>query len=495
MMDENKIMDDYRAIPELDKYDTDQLDDEDYDSMDARSRQDVERMLRKRDLETSRATGRVPAALMSESEPDEEEAPRKKKRIAGGTDDEQSETDGAQTPNQAVVEEEGAYVNLDDHHGALEEYLSQDAPRREVRRRFRQFLSDFRDGNGHLFYPPYISAMCSDNRQSLEVSYLHLSQAVPVLAIWVADLPATMLELFNEEAMAVVQTMFPSYKNVHSDIFVRVKGLPIVDSLRELRQIHLNALIKVAGVVTRRTAVYPQLKLVKFSCAKCSYSMGPYAQPDGKPINVSKCPSCQSGGPFNLDMEETIFQNYQKITLQESPGSVPAGRVPRQKEVVLLDDLIDSVSPGEEVEITGIYQHSFDSAVNYRQGFPVFTTIIKANYVDKKGDGTDSFKLTEEDVREIIKLSKKPDIADMVFKSIAPSIWGHENVKIGMALAMFGGQAKEMEKHRIRGDINVLVLGDPGVAKSQFLKYVENTAHRAVYTTGWFDARTNEMNK
>jgi len=487
MLDANVMAQDYRAIPELDRYDSSQLDDSEYDH-DLDDRAQAERAMRKRDLEERRRTGRLPVALqgMSSDGEDLDETPARKKKRMTMSDTENSDTDGAvQTPTGGTVaEEDENFVNLDDHVGQLEEYLSRDGPRREVRRRFRQFLSDFRDENGHHIYPPLISTMCSENRQSLEVSYLHLSQAVPVLAIWVADLPATLLELFNEEAMAVVQTMFPAYKKVHSDVFVRIKSLPIVDSLRELRQIHLNALIKVSGVVTRRTAVYPQLKMVKFKCTKCGYSMGPFTQPDGKPISINSCISCTSNGPFNLDMEETVYQNYQKITLQEAPGSVPAGRVPRQKEVVLLHDLIDSVSPGEEVEITGVYQHSFDSTVNHAQGFPVFTTVIKANYVDKKGAEDGTFKLTDEDVKDILRLSKKPDIADMIFKSIAPSIWGHEDIKVAMALSMFGGQPKEMEKHRIRGDINVLVLGDPGVAKSQFLKYVEQTAHRAVYTTG-----------
>lgn len=105
--------------------------------------------------------------------------------------------------------------------------------------------------------------------------------------------------------------------------------------------------------------------------------------------------------------------------------------------------------------------------------------------MSKKEDQFASNKLTEDDVREIRRLSKDERIVERIIKSIAPSIYGHDDLKTALALAMFGGVSKNPQgKHRIRGDINVLMMGDPGTAKSQFLKYAEKTAHRAVYATG-----------
>lgn len=96
-----------------------------------------------------------------------------------------------------------------------------------------------------------------------------------------------------------------------------------------------------------------------------------------------------------------------------------------------------------------------------------------------------SFRLTESDEREIRRLARDERIGERIVQSIAPSIYGHDDIKLALALSLFGGQPKNVgDKHRIRGDINILLLGDPGVAKSQFLKYIEKTAHRAVYTTG-----------
>ena len=179
-----------------------------------------------------------------------------------------------------------------------------------------------------------------------------------------------------------------------------------------------------------------------------------------------------------------MYRNYQKWTIQETPGSVPPGRVPRQKEVFILNDLVDTARPGDEVEITGIFINKFDYGANVKHGFPVFTTIIEANNVRRFGD-EQVIELTDEDKHQIKKLSREPGIAKKIFDSMAPSIYGHNFIKKGLTLAMFGGVPKDIGgKHKIRGDINMLLLGDPGTAKSQFLKYVEQIFPRVVYTTG-----------
>ena len=194
------------------------------------------------------------------------------------------------------------------------------------------------------------------------------------------------------------------------------------------------------------------------------------------------------------------------MTLQESPGSVPPGRLPRHREVILLWDLIDSAKPGEEIvryfitrdlllyhlvahpnkqEVTGIYRNNFDASLNAKNGFPVFSTILEANHINKKEDLFAAFRLTEDDEKEVRALARDERIRKRIIKSIAPSIYGHEDIKTAIALSLFGGVSKDINrKLRLRGDINILLLGDPGTAKSQFLKYVEKTAHRSVFATG-----------
>ncbi|GAB0489902.1 hypothetical protein MMPV_001128 [Pyropia vietnamensis] len=391
---------------------------------------------------------------------------------------------------------------LERFNGPLREWLSQERPRREVRRRFATVLREAADGAGGSVYRSRIRAMAAANGQSLVVAYPHLAAADALLAVWVADAPAEMLDVFNEVATEMVLVQFPKYQAIHREVFVRIADLPVVDALRDVRHIHLNCFIKVSGVVTRRTGVFPHLRLVKLDCGKCRTVIptpavsnggsgvvggGANAAPERA---VLLCPNCNAKGPFTVNSEQTVFGNYQRLTLQEAPGSVPAGRLPRSKQVILLGDLIDVARPGDEVTVTGIYRHNVDAAAHARAGFPVFSTVLEANYVEKVGadggvpGGADG-GLTDEDVAAVRALAQDPRLAERVYASVAPSIHGHAEIKRALALALFGGQAKEVgEKHRIRGDINVLLLGDPGTAKSQFLKWVEKTTRRAVYTTG-----------
>ncbi|KAB5573292.1 hypothetical protein DKX38_000486 [Salix brachista] len=372
--------------------------------------------------------------------------------------------------------------------GTLREWVTRDEVRRFIAKKFREFLLTYvhpKNEDGYFEYVRLINEMVSANKCSLEIDYKQFIYVHPNIAIWLADAPQSVLEVMEEVAMKVVFDLHPNYKNIHQKIYVRISNLPVYDQIRNIRQIHLNTMIRVGGVVTRRSGVFPQLQQVKYDCNKCGAILGPFFQNSYSEVKVGSCPECQSKGPFTVNIEQTIYRNYQKLTLQESPGIVPAGRLPRYKEVILLNDLIDCARPGEEIEVTGIYTNNFDLSLNTKNGFPVFSTVIEANYVTKKQDLFSAYKLTQEDKEEIDKLSKDPRIGERIIKSIAPSIYGHEDIKTALTLAIFGGQEKNVEgKHRLRGDINVLLLGDPGTAKSQFLKYVEKTGQRAVYTTG-----------
>ncbi|MFQ6638190.1 hypothetical protein Gotur_013915, partial [Gossypium turneri] len=329
--------------------------------------------------------------------------------------------------------------------GTLREWVTRDEVRRFIFKKFRDFLLTYvnpKNGHGDIEYMRLVNEIVSANKCSLEIDYKQFISVHPNIAIWLADAPQSVLEVMEDVAQRVVFDLHPNYKNIHQKIYVRITNLPIYDQIRDIRQIHLNTMVRIGGVVTRRSGVFPQL-------------------------------------------QQTVYRNYQKLTLQESPGTVPAGRLPRYKEVILLNDLIDCARPGEEIEVTGIYTNNFDMSLNTKNGFPVFATVVEANYVTKKQDLFSAYKLTQEDKEEIEKLAKDTQIGERIIKSIAPSIYGHEDIKTAIALAMFGGQEKNVEgKHRLRGDINVLLLGDPGTAKSQFLKYVEKTGQRAVYTTG-----------
>ncbi|CAH8441491.1 unnamed protein product [Schistosoma turkestanicum] len=476
---------DYRPIPELDVYEAEGLadPDEDLEELSPNARAEAEREMRRRDRERLLATGGLRRDFIADlygAEDEEEIIPARRRRIAervAAGDDGDLEPEG-------VLE---SIENLEDMKGmSVVEWVQQPVTRQEIKNRFKAFLRTFLDEVDRNVYAERIVQMARENKHSLHIDYQHLASAEQVLAYFLPEAPQHVLEIFDEAAREVTLTRFPRYDRITNRVHVRINDLPLIEDLRCLRHFHLNQLIRTCGVVTSSSGVLPQLSVVRYNCTKCGCLLGPYVQNQtGSEVKPSTCPDCQSSGPFELNMEQTIYKNYQRITLQESPGKVPAGRLPRSKDAILLDDLVDSCKPGDEIELTGIYTHSYDGSLNTKHGFPVFATVILANNVVRKDDKVAVGTLTDEDTRAILKLSRDERIGDRIFASIAPSVYGHDDIKRGIALALFGGEPKNPGgKHKVRGDINVLLCGDPGTAKSQFLKCVEQLAPRSVFTTG-----------
>jgi len=492
--DEEDLMDsresDYKAQPELDRYDDADIDDADISPMRFGDRRGVEALLDERDHRAGRGRrNMIPHQLMDDEVDDIPSA------LQGRPRNTFLDPVGDEFGSQEQYEN---MVNLEDFDGPLREWLDEDRVRREIKNRFKNFITGFTDTSGNAVYPEQIKLMCQDNGCSLCVSYMHLSDSAAVLAIWLVEQPSILLEMFDAVAMEVAQTIFPDYNSIHKHIHVRVTNLPLTDELRDLRQLHLNSFVQINGVVTRRTSVFPQLQLVRFDCMKCGFTTAPIAQNTGTGtqsgggkfdnlIRPTSCPDCNGNGPFRLNESKTVYRNYQKIVVQESPGSVPAGRIPRSRDVILVDDLCDGVRPGEQVQIAGIYRNVLDVGINVANGFPVFSTVIEANNVLKERDFMAKFSLSDEE-KEFFSntISKRPDLERVLIDEVvAPSIYGHDYIKQALLYSLVGGQEKIHEnKHRSRGDINMLILGDPGVGKSQFLKYAEKLAPRSVYSTG-----------
>ncbi|CAJ0637867.1 224_t:CDS:10 [Entrophospora sp. SA101] len=300
------------------------------------------------------------------------------------------------------------------------EWVQKPPVKNGIMKQFSHFLHSFTI-DGKNVYRQRIDELTAKNSKTLFVDFKHLIEHKPILCSFLQECPTVILNLFDEVSNNVIIQRYHNYSNIEKHVTVRITNYSGNRTLRQLREKHLNTFVCVNGVITKRTGVFPQLKYVKYNCGKCGGLLGPFTQDSDSEIKINHCIHCESKGPFYINVENTIYSDYQKITLQENPGSVPPGRLPRHREVILFGDLIDSAKPGEEI----------------------------------------------------------------IFKSIAPSIYGHANIKRALALSLFGGVPKNIkDKHRLRGDINILMLGDPGTAKSQFLKYIEKTAHRAVFTTG-----------
>ncbi len=501
---------DYVARAEADKYASSDIDDNQYADMDIATRRRIDRALDVRDrlVQQSRARGNE---FMDDEDEDGEEQeldqyglPVQKRRARNQYDE---DFDMSDTEIDPLAEEITLDALADIKAPSIQEWILEPAVSRSIARELKSFLTEFTNAEGKSVYGSKIRVLGEVNAESLEVDFADLAESKPIISLFLSTCPEQILKIFDIVAMEAVLLHYPDYSNIHSDITVRIVNyFPNNYTLRELRESHLNTLIRVTGVVTRRTGVFPQLKYVKFDCLKCGQVLGPYFQDSNTEVKVSYCPNCRSKSGFRVNNERTIYRNYQRVSIQEAPGTIPAGRLPRKRDVVLLSDLVDSVQPGQHVEITGLYKNSYDGQLNAKNGFPVFATIIEANSIKVDGgssaasDSTssareanlskfnnrlDMFTFTEEEEKAFRKLSHERGIIDKIINSIAPSIYGHRDIKTAIASSLFGGVAKDINgKHSIRGDINILLIGDPGTAKSQILKYVEKTAHRAVYSTG-----------
>uniref|UniRef100_A0A0N5BRU2 DNA replication licensing factor MCM2 n=1 Tax=Strongyloides papillosus TaxID=174720 RepID=A0A0N5BRU2_STREA len=464
---------DYQEQAELDQYSGSGIDDEeDHQELDIGARRAIERQMNVRD-------GRVADFdfLGSNSNLDLADDYNRSRRPNVGDGD----VDMLDSSDHIPA------VDIENMRGRTAiQHCSDPAVQKEIKYRFTQFLRFFTDNEGYSKYLDAIKTMVAENKTSIRVSFddLESDKGELIIAYYLPEAPNVLLPLLNEALTDYIAQNYSYFAKEGRRFEVRFDDMTIFEDLRTLRQHHLNTLLKTTGIVTITTGILPRLAVVKYNCKYCSFVVGPFVQRPDEEVKPKRCPSCQTTGPFEINTEETVYQNYQRITIQESPSDVDAGRLPRSKDVVLTGDLCDTCKPGDEVIVHGVYTNNYDGSMNAKHGFPVFNTLILANNIVKK-DEVEGDGLTDEDIKEIKQLSKDPRIAERIFASIAPSIYGHEDIKKAIALSLFRGNEKNPgEKHRIRGDINVLLCGDPGTAKSQFLRYAQHIAPRAVLTTG-----------
>ena len=179
--------------------------------------------------------------------------------------------------------------------------------------------------------------------------------------------------------------------------------------------------------------------------------------------------------------------DHQSISIQEMPERAPAGQLPRSVDVILDDDLVDKAKPGDRIQLVGTYRTLGNR--NAGNGSSTFRTIVMANNIiqlsSKSGGGIAQATITDTDIRNINKISKKKNVFELLSQSLAPSIHGHDYIKKAILLMLLGGMEKNLDNGtHLRGDINILMVGDPSTAKSQLLRFVLNTAPLAIATTG-----------
>ena len=354
--------------------------------------------------------------------------------------------------------------------------------------KFEEFLKTFRDPNtGRLKYRDRIRTMTLMGQKSVVIDFSDLYMFDADLAKTLIDEPDQMLEYLSEAIRSVAYIENAEYAKSVDKFFPRIRGLTQTVPLRKLRSEHVGKLIAIEGILVRATPIRQKVVKAVFKHLLPGCEQEFTWPPKGEVGEILEtppiCPFCNKAtGGFKFIPEKSKFTDWQKIVIQEKPEEIPAGQLPRSIEVILTGDLVDIARPGDRVIVTGIVRIKQERKKTSK---PIFEPYIEANYVEVHQKVLEEVEITQEDEEKIIKLSKDPWIHKKIIASIAPSIYGLWDIKEAIALLLFGGVPKILEDGtKIRGDIHVLIIGDPGMAKSQLLQYVARIAPRGVYTSG-----------
>ncbi|MEK6920091.1 MAG: minichromosome maintenance protein MCM, partial [Thermoproteota archaeon] len=238
------------------------------------------------------------------------------------------------------------------------------------------------------------------------------------------------------------------------------------------------------GIVVRASQVRPTIIQAVFRCRKCLEIVREEQTGDLMRGPGSTCPSCKQRTAFELLEEQSKFKNTQEARIQERPEDLPPGQLPRYLDVRLEEDLVDTARPGDRIALTAIVRAE-KQYVGEKGRLRTFNLYLEANCIEVVGKETEIVEITPEDEKKILDAAKDPWVHRKLILSLAPSIYGYEDVKEAVLYLLFGGVSKRLpDGIGIRGDSNIIIIGDPGTAKSQLLQYVSRIAPRGLYTSG-----------
>jgi replicative DNA helicase Mcm len=291
-------------------------------------------------------------------------------------------------------------------------------------------------------------------------------------------------ELIKAAEAALKEIDLPVEK-ILDQAHVRIIRVPNRIPVRELRSKHLSRLIAIEGMIRKATEVRPRITKAAFQCLRCGH-LTIVEQNSFKfeePFAGCENETCGKKGPFKVVIEDSTFIDAQKLQIQESPENLKGGSQPQSLEVDSEDDLTGNITPGDRVIINGILKSRQRTLKDGKSTF--YDLVLEANSIEQLDRDFDELEITAEDEEKILELSRDPAIYDKIISSVAPSIYGYEDIKEALTLQLFSGVVKNLpDGSRIRGDIHVMLVGDPGIAKSQLLRYVVKLSPRGVFTSG-----------
>ncbi len=371
--------------------------------------------------------------------------------------------------------------------------MTRDFTLADLRTEWDSFFREYHQGDLDLIANEY------PDRRSLLIDYRDVTRFNTDLASYLLDYPERVL---HQARLALRANLPPDAK---VPVHVRVHHLPTSArrEIRHLRAEHVGAFVAIEGIVRRATEVRPRIVEAAFKCVRCGHiSLIP--QEDGffrEPLECDKTdagcgrtsastrwdlitelpPDAVATGAAALPM--STFLDTQRIETQESPENMRGGEQPRRLWMALTDDITGSLNPGDRVIVSGVLK-------SRQKGRPSakstdFDLYLSINSFEHQEVEFEEVEVTPEEEAQIVELSRDPHIYDRIVRSIAPSIFGLLTEKEAVMLQLFGGVPKQAEEGvRMRGDIHILLVGDPGVAKSQLLSHIAKLAPRGIYTSG-----------
>jgi replicative DNA helicase Mcm len=317
-------------------------------------------------------------------------------------------------------------------------------------------------------------------RRSLAIKFPDIDRYDPEFADELLERPGPLLEAAETALLEIDLPIDVLLEKAH----FRIVGLPRRYKTSELRSDHIGRLIALEGLVRTVTEVRPKVISAAFECQRCGHLFYK-EQTTSKFQEPYDCPNeaCDRRGPFKLLLDKSRFVDAQNVRVQESPEELRGGEQPQTLDVQLEDDMTGMIYPGDRVVINGALR-SFQRTTQTGKS-TYFDLFLEGNSIEMMEQEFEEIDIKPEDEREIRDLSKDPMIYDNVKRSIAPSIYGYDEVKEALALQLFSGVSKGLpDGTRIRGDIHILLVGDPGIAKSQLLRYISKLSPRGIYTSG-----------
>ena len=360
------------------------------------------------------------------------------------------------------------------------------------------FLRAYKDRDGKYKYFDRINNMMASNTTFIVVDYIDLDRNKPELTKLITDTPDDMFDAFNKAVYSILREIHYDYaEEIKDKIKVRIGNYSVQKGLREINADVINKLISVPGMVVRTSEIKPLAKKIAYACLNCNTLNE--AQLKGlalkKPMRCTQC----SEKELEMDPEHSYFTDFQLVRIQELPEDLPAGQLPHYVEVTVMDDLVDRCRPGDRVLLTGIVRIEQEQSLQVRTS--LFRLRMEGNNieflggilgnkdertVDSKDERTvDRIVISREDEKRILALASMPDNYDKLIASFAPHIYGHEVIKESILLLIVGSVTKKLaDGSNRRGDINIFLVGDPGTAKSEMLKFAAKIAPRGLYTSG-----------